>query len=146
MSRLTQLELSAEERAALERGYKTGKTHTYRLRCQRCQMILLKSQNKPAREVAAQLGCCMIIVNHWVRRYKSGGIIGLQTRAGRGRKSILSAEQDLPAVRRAVVANRQRLSLAQDALQAELGKEFSTMTLKRFLKNIVADTNVSAGE
>jgi len=143
MSRLTQLELSVEERAALEKGYKTGNTHTYRLRC---QMILLKAQNKPAREVAEQLGCCMIIVNHWVRRYKAEGISGLQTRAGRGRKSILSVEQDLPAVRRAVQANRQRLSLAQDALQAELGKEFSTMTLKRFLKNTVADTSVSADE
>lgn len=138
MSRLTKLELSAAEKAGLEKGYKTGKTHTYRLRC---QMILLKAQDKPAREVAAQLGCCLIIVNHWVRRYKAEGLSGLQTRKGRGRKPILSSQQDLPAVRRAVAANRQKLSLAQDALQAELGKEFSTMTLKRFLKNIAADTS-----
>ena len=138
MSRLTTLELSADEKAALEKGYKTGKTHTYRLRC---QMILLKAQDKPARDVAAQLGCCMIIVNHWVRRYKAEGLAGLQTRTGRGRKPILSSQQDLPAVRRAVAANRQKLSMAQDALQVELGKEFSTMTLKRFLKKTVADTN-----
>jgi len=71
---------------------------------------------------------------------------GLHIRAGRGRKTILCSRQDLPAVRQAVAANRQRLSLAQAQLQDQLGKEFSTMTLKRFLKNIVADTNVSAAE
>jgi transposase len=143
MGRLIALTLSDSERSALEKGYRSGKTHGFRLRC---QMILLKAQQKPSRDIAQQLGCCMVVVNHWVRRYKAEGIDGLSIRQGRGRKTILSHTQDLPAVRRAVQENRQRLSLAQESLQVELGKEFSTSTLKRFLKSIVADTNGFVGE
>ena len=143
MSRLIHLDLSAEERAALEKGYKHGSSYGFR---QRCQMILLKSQKKPSREIAEELGCCMVVVNHWVKRYQEGGIAGLQIKKGRGRKTILDSEQDLPAVRRAVQQIRQRLSLAQVAVQAELGKEFSTLTLMRFLKSIVVDTNDCAAE
>ncbi|WP_309709752.1 helix-turn-helix domain-containing protein [Armatimonas sp.] len=143
MSRLIRLDLTNEERNALEKGFKYGKSHGFR---QRCQMILLKSQSKPSHEVAQELGCCMMAVNGWVKRYQAESIEGLQIKKGRGRKTILDAQQDLPAVRRAVQANRQRLSLAQQALQDELGKEFSTLTLKRFLKNIVADTSDFEGE
>jgi transposase len=138
MSRLTKIVLSDEQHAALETGYKQGKTHSFR---QHCQMILLKAQKKPSREIAQMLGCCMVSVNHWVKRYQSEGLDGLQIKEGRGRRAILRKETDLQAVRVAVAANRQRLCLAQDALQAELGKQFSTMTLKRFLKKTVADTS-----
>ena len=41
MSRLTKIVLSDEQHAALETGYKQGKTHSFR---QHCQMILLKAQ------------------------------------------------------------------------------------------------------
>lgn len=143
MSRLTKVDLTAEQRAALEAGYKNGQTHGLR---QRCHMILLKAQKKPSREVAQQLGCCMISVNHWVKPYQSEGMDGLHIRTGRGRKAILCSQQDLPAVRQAVGANRQRLRLVQAQLQEQLGKEFSTMTLKRFLKSIVADTRESAAQ
>lgn len=143
MSRLIRITLSVDEQSALETGCKHGKTHSYR---QRCQMILLKSERKPSREIADELGCCMIAVNHWVKRYQQEGIDGLKTRPGRGRKAILSSEGDLLTVRNTVQQNRQRLSLAQQSLQAELGKQFSTMTLKRFLKNIVADSNEFVNE
>ena len=138
MSRLTKIVLTEAERAALEKGYKFGKVHGFR---QRCQMILLKANQKPSREIAELLGCCMVSVNRWVKRYQNEGLDGLHIKEGRGRPAILQKETDLARVRAAVAANRQRLSLAQDALQAELGKEFSTMTLKRFLKKTVADTN-----
>ena len=107
-------------------------------------MILLKSQRKTSQEIADQLVCCMIIVNNWVKRYKTEGIDGLYIRKGRGRKQILSTETDFETVRRSVTENWQRLSLVQEAIQKELGKEFCQMTLKRFLKSITADTNVSA--
>jgi len=143
MSRLTRVDLSDSERAVLEQGSKHGKTHGFR---QRCQMILLKACRKPSREIAAKLGCCMVVVNHWVKRYQAEGLEGLHVRKGRGRKTILSSEQDLPVVRRVVQENRQRLRLAQERLQAELGKEFSTTTLKRFLKSITADTSDCVAE
>jgi len=88
----------------------------------------------------------MVSVNHWVKRYQSEGIEGLHIKEGRGRHAILDQQSDLPAVRLAVAANRQRLRVAQEALQAELGKEFSRTTLKRFLKKTVADTNEYDGE
>jgi len=44
-------------------------------------------------------------------------------------------------VRTAVQNHRQKISLAKSELEADLGKKFSNKTLKRFLKNIVADTN-----
>jgi transposase len=143
MSRLTKLDLTDAQRTALEAGYKFGKVHGFR---QRCQMILLKAQHKTSQQIGEQLGCHLITVNHWVKRYQSEGLDGLHIRAGRGRPSILREETDLPAVRLAVQANRQRLSQAQEALQVELDKQFSPSTLKRFLKKTVADTNEFAGE
>lgn len=106
-------------------------------------MILLKSEQRPAAEIAGILGCCEVVVNNWLRRYESEGIDGLRTRPGRGRKPLLDAEQDLPRVKAAVAANRQQISLAKAELEAELGKTFSTKTLQRYLKNMVLAINES---
>ena len=80
-------------------------------------------------------------VNLWCRRYQEQGLPGLQTRSGRGRKAILHPATDLDAVRRAVQGSRQRISLAKEELHRELGKEFSLLTLRRFLKKTLAATN-----
>ena len=122
---------------ALEKGYKYGSVHGFR---QRCLMILLKAQKKTSLVIGNQLGCHLITVNHWVKRYVAEGMDGLHVRTGRGRPPILRSESDLSTVRRVVQENRQRLSMAQEALQSELDKQFSKATLKRFLKKTVADT------
>lgn len=140
MTRLIRLTLTDEQRCALEHGYRYGKTHSFR---QRCQMILLKSKGLPSHQIADQLGCCMISVNRCVVRYLAEGIDGLPIKKGWGRKAILSSEEDLETVRLAVAQNRQRIGLVQAQLQKELGKEFSTLTLKRFLKSIPADISAS---
>ena len=142
MSRLTKIELTEAQRTALEKGYKHGTVHGFR---QRCLMILLKAQKRTSKEIGQQLGCHLITVNHWVKRYQSEGIEGLHIKKGRGRRAILQQETDLQTVRLAVQANRQRLSLAQEALQAQLGKQFSPSTLKRFLKKTVADSSEYEG-
>jgi transposase len=142
MSRLTKIALTDEQRAALKKGYKFGGVHGFR---QRCQMILLKEKQLTSKQIGEQLGCCLVTVNHWLKRYQAEGIEGLHIREGRGRRAILHKETDLPAVRRAVQANRQRLRLAQEALQTELGKQFSPSTLKRFLKKTVADSSEYEG-
>lgn len=132
--------LLADERAVLEKGARYGLTPSYRLRC---QAVLLKSdqaQKRTSLHVARELGCCEMSVNDWVNRYQAEGISGLKTRQGRGRKAILRKETDLEAVRQAVQKNRQRLSLAKAELEQELGKEFSTLTLQRFLKKTAAAT------
>ena len=140
MGKIKTVELSKVQRAALEKGYRTGSSHAFRLRC---QMILLKNEQRTAAEIAGLLGCCEVVVNNWLKRFESEGIEGLRTRPGRGRKPVLDAEKDLPSVKAAVAANRQRIGVARAALEAELGKTFSTKTLQRYLKNMVLAINES---
>ena len=77
-----------------------------------------------------------------LHRYTQEGIEALRIKPGRGRKSILSEATDAERVREAVIAHRQRTSLAKAALEEHLGKEFSHRTLVRFLKNLTADISV----
>ena len=140
MGKIKTIALSRAQRTALEKGYHTGSSHAFRIRC---QMILLKSERRAAAEIADLLGCCEVVVNNWLKRYESEGIDGLRTRPGRGRKPLLDAEEDLPRVKAAVAANRQRISLAKAELEAELGKAFSTKTLQRYIKNMVLAINES---
>ena len=135
MAKIKSVTLTNDERTALECASRQGKTHEFR---QRCRMILLKAQARTSADVAQELGCCEVVVNTWLQRYQQHGLAGLNTKEGRGRKAILQTESDLEAVRRAVQSNRQRLSLAKAELEQELGKEFSALTLRRFLKKTVA--------
>jgi transposase len=95
MGKIKTVELTRAQRGALEKGYRTGSSHAFRLRC---QMILLKSERRTAVEIAGLLGCCEVVVNNWLKRYELEGIEGLRTRPGRGRKPVLDAEQDLESV------------------------------------------------
>ncbi len=138
MGKTKVIQLSDEQRQKLEAGRRTGTSHAFR---ERCQMILLKSGNRPSSEIARFLGCHQITVHEWVKRFQANGIEGLKTRPGGGRRAILQVSTDWGAVRAAVVRSRQRISLAKAELEAELGKPFSTTTLKRFLKKTIAASN-----
>lgn len=138
MGKTKVVELTDEQRAELENGYRHGKTHAFR---HRCQMILLKSEQRTSAAVSEILGDCEVVVNNWVKRFEAEGIKGLETRPGRGRKAILQAETDLAVVREAVSKSRQRISQARAELESSLTKQFSHSTLKRFLKKTIAATN-----
>lgn len=142
MPKIKTVTLDDAARAALEKAARYGRTPSYRLRC---EAVLLKSQALPSAEVARRLGCCEVSVNAWRDRYLADGLPGLKTRGGRGRKPILTEEADLEAVRRAVRENRQRLSLAKAELEAEMGRGFSLLTLRRFLKKTADATSASGG-
>ena len=133
------VELSTDQRAELEQGYRTSKAPFSR----RCHMILLKTENRTSQEVAQIVGTNHISVNTWVNRYKSEGISGLKTKSGQGRKRILDEEKDKEKVKAAVKKERQRLKHAKAELEKELGKTFSLKTLHRFLKNLSVDGNAS---
>ena len=137
MGKTKVIELTARQREELENGYRNGQTHSFR---QRCQMILLKSEERTSLEVVSILGSCEMTVNNWSKRYAAEGINGLQTRPGRGRKAILQAV-DLEQVKAAVKGSRQKISVARIELAASLGKEFSHSSLKRYLKKTLAATN-----
>lgn len=90
------IELTTEQRTELEWGYRKGKSHSFR---QRCQMILLKSKRRSSVEVSEILDCCEVVINRWLNRFAAEGIEGLNTRAGRGCKPKLSTQNvDKPTV------------------------------------------------
>ncbi len=138
MGKTKVIELTKEQRLALESGYRNGTSHAFR---QRCQMVLLKSEKRSSVAITRILGGCEMSINNWLRRYEAEGIAGLKTRVGRGRPSILQPESDLAQVKEAVKKSRQRLSLAKAELEQSLEKRFSTTTLKRFLKKTIAASN-----
>ena len=138
MGRTIKIQLSDEQRVALENTYRTGTNHALRVRC---QMILLKSEGRKSQEIADFLGFCQQAVNNWLHRYKAGGIEALATTSGGGRPPILSSASDIAAVRRAVQKHRQRISVAKAELEEELARSFCERTLSRFLKNLMPVTN-----
>ena len=138
MGKIRTIELTASQKLELEQGYTNSKSSTF---SRRCHIILLKSEGRTSTEVGSIVKMNHISVNNWLTRYESEGIEGLKTRPGRGRKQILDHQKDVEKVRQAVEKERQRLSQARQVLEQELDKEFSTRTLKRFLKNISADGN-----
>jgi len=131
------IELTEEKRQELENGWRNGASHAFR---QRCQMVLLKSERRTSLEISRLVGSCEMTVNNWLVRYQVEGFKGLRMRPGRGRKSILQAE-DFERVKAQVKVSRQRISVARAELEASLAKGFSVSTLKRFLKKTVAATN-----
>lgn len=142
MGKIKVIELEPLQRKTLEKGYREGKTHFFR---QLCQMVLLKSEGRPSKELAGLFGKCEQSINTWLDRWQSQGIEGLKVKAGRGAKPKLNQATDLEKVKAAVQANRQRLSVAKVELEQELNKQFSTKTLNRFVKKMVDDSNVLDG-
>lgn len=146
--RVRTLELNQGQRNKLETGHKEGKTARFR---QRCQIILLKSQGRTAKsigeigEIGEIVGLSAVSVTQWLNRYDAEEIAGLQTRPGRGRPRVFNEARDAQVVKAAVQAERQRLAHAKQSLEDQLGKRFSTQTLKRFLKHLAAHGNASGG-
>ena len=127
------VELTAEQRAELEKGYRTGKSHCFRLRC---QMILLKSEKRTSVKVAEVLGCCEMVVNNWLVRYQAEGLAGLATRAGRGRPPILSQQNPdhLEKVAAEIKKHPNSVKTVVALLEKDLDLRMHPETLKRFLK------------
>ena len=135
--------LTDEQRQVLEKGYKNGKSHAFR---KRCHIVLLKSEKRSSEEVSTILKVSEPSVNTWLDRYETEGIMGLFTKKGRGRKPILNVETDEGVVRDAIKVERQRLTETQAIIAKKLNKEFSTKTLKVFLKSLSADIIVSENQ
>lgn len=138
MGKIKVIELTKEQRLELENGYKNGKSHSFR---QRCQIILLKSEKRTSVEIKSILGCCAMVVNDWARAAtKAKGLKDCKLVPDEDVKQFckrLMREQ----VKAAVKENRQRISLAKTELEESLGKEFSMSSLKRFLKKTTDTIN-----
>ena len=133
MGKTKVIELTAEQRAELEKSYRTGKSHCFRVRC---QIILLKSERRTSTEVAEVLGCCEMVVNNWLARYEKEGLKGLATRAGCGRPPILSQQnlEHLQEVESEIKKHPSSVKTVVATLEEDLDLLMHPETLKRFLK------------
>jgi transposase len=129
------IQLEETEKITLQEGHKNGKTKAFR---ERCHCLVLSNEGYQVKELAEIFRVSEISIYSWFKRWEAGGIIGLRDKEGRGRKPILQAE-DLAQIKQTVQENAQRLRIARSKLKEELGREFSTKTLKRFLKSLIAD-------
>jgi transposase len=138
MARVNTPTLDETAKAELERRFRTHKSHAVRIRC---QLILLKAEGRSSKEVAGIVKMCDMSVNHWVKRYKTEGLVGLLTKAGRGRKPVLSRVDDQQAALSLIKQNRQRLNTAKAEWEAQQGKSVSRDAFRAFLKALADDTN-----
>ncbi|MEM1136659.1 MAG: helix-turn-helix domain-containing protein [Bacteroidota bacterium] len=134
------IELSDQGRVELEKGYRNSQNAHF---SRRCHIVLLKSEGFTSEQIANIFQITIQPVNSWIKRYETSGLTGLRTKSGQGRKPILNKEQDEEKVRAAIKKERQRLKFIKQELEQGLNKEFSLLTLKRFLKNLSADGNAS---
>ena len=91
MGRVNTPVINKQERARLENGLRSGKSHAFRMRC---QAILLKSEGRKSKDVASIVGMCHVSVNSWLKRYRDAAIEGLFTKPGRGRKPLIDKQTD----------------------------------------------------
>lgn len=138
MRSTTRLELTEAQRRELEKGYRHGEKHCFRMRC---LAVLLKADGMSASKVGERVDLEQHTVNKWLNRYKTEGIKGLETRPGRGRKPIMDCS-DEEAVRLAIEQDRQSVNKAREAWQQATGKEASESTFKRFLAALAQDISV----
>ena len=100
MGKIRTIDLSAAQRQELEQGYRSGKSHGFRLRC---HLVLLKSEGRTSEQVAQIVKANPVTVNNWLTRYQAEGLAGLETKPGRGRKPVFEPARDLEQVRKAVL-------------------------------------------
>lgn len=134
------IKLHPEELLTLQEGHKNHPCYQVR---NRCQCLLLSHQGKEVKELATIFSVLPLTIYTWFYRWEEKGLVGLFNEKGRGRKPIL-LQAESEQIKTQVQANAQQLKLARGVLKAELNKEFSHKTLRRFLKKLVADGN--AGE
>ena len=136
MGKIKKIELTQEQYAALENGFRNGESHCFRMRC---RAVLLKGKGLSSVKAGEQTEMSFVSVNAWVKRFLTEGIDGLKTRHGRGRKPIMDCS-DEQAVRLAIEQDRQ--SVEQNQRSMATGKKASAMTFKRFLSALAQDISV----
>jgi transposase len=135
MGKTKVIELTVEQRTGLEKGYRKGKSHAFRLRC---QMVLLKSEQRSSLEVSHILGGCEMVVNNWLRRSEEQCLKGLETRPGRGRKPKLSTQHPLhlQTVKAEIAKHPPSVKTVIAKLEEDLDLAMHPETLKRILKRL----------
>lgn len=133
--------LTEAEQTALSKGYKTGKSHRFR---SRCQGILLSHQGYTCSQLATMFHVHLITIYDWLNRWEKGGIDALHDTKGRGRKPILTLDNQgqVAHVQAALGRSPRNLHKVQAEVEQYVGVHFSKKTLQRFLKSLAGDGSV----
>ncbi|MGD1895086.1 MAG: transposase [Cyclobacteriaceae bacterium] len=133
------------QKHSLEKGYKTGKSHLFR---RKCQCILLSNEGRTVSELAELFEVSPISIYNWLNRWESDGIEGLQLKPGRGRPAKLRTDnqQQVKIVKTLVENEPKNLNRVVGQVQSRLGVEISKKTLQRFLKSLNTGGSVPAGD
>ena len=81
------LDMSPEERAALERRVRAATTS--QRDCQRARIVLLRHEGVSQREVAGRVGVSVACVIRGSQRFDAEGLAGLRDQPGRGRRASI---------------------------------------------------------
>jgi len=132
--------LSVPEVETLEQGHQHHRSYQFR---NRCQCLLLSAQGHEVAALGALFSVSRFTIYSWFERWETAGLAGLPNAKGQGRPCVLQA-QDAAQVRIRVGENRQQLKEVTTPLKHDLQKDFSPLTLKRFLKSLGGSGGVSA--
>lgn len=124
--------LPKEQINMLSRIIKQSKHHQVRMRA---HFIILYAAGHLMRELARIFKVHQNTVTNWLNAWFSDGLAGLYNKSGRGRPSILTAEEK-QRVKEEVKKHPQKAILVLDWIKKELGKTISKETLKRVLKSV----------
>lgn len=137
------VKLTEAELKTLQEGHKNGSQFQFR---NRCFCLILSSQGKSVPELTEVFEVSRLTIYSWLDAWDKHGIVGLMNKPGRGRKPILSVQNSahVKSVKAAIGRNPQSVKAAVAELESKLGAEMHPETLKRFLKNLVSRSAVSA--
>lgn len=127
--------LSDTEITMLEEGWKNGKSHAFR---NRCQCILMSFKGYQVQQLSNMFSVQKNTIYIWLRSWKKAGIIGILTKPGQGRKPNLCIDnkEHIKVVKKAAknAAEKGTNMLNEVISELDLKQDISEKTLRRFLK------------
>jgi len=137
------VKLIEPELKTLQEGHKNGSQFQFR---NRCFCLILSSQGKTVVELSRFFEISRITVYAWFDAWEKSGLVGLMNKPGQGRKPILSLQNaaHVNQVKAAIKRNPQSVKSVVAELESKIGSLMHPETLKRFLKNLVSVSAVSA--
>ena len=86
-----------------------------------------------------------VTLTQWFDRYEAEGPKGLKIRPGRGRKRKLDIDNEdhVKEVKSSLKKENRSLKQLRQDLESKYGTPIGDTTLRRFLKDLVTDTDVS---
>lgn len=135
-------DLTPDQLSMLEKGYKTGKQHIFR---RKCQCILQSHSGISIKELSEYHQVSTRSIYKWLDSWESMGMSGLTIKKGRGRKPKLEINNALHTkkIKEFVENEPQSLKKVVPKIEAELHIGVSQKTLSRFLKRVITDGNAS---